>query len=909
MWKKVGLIVMVLVLGFLAEGEALQEQEKGKNLLKNPSFEDKFDGWSTRKLKSEVFEIEEKGYKGRCVSIKQTNEEEYGTIFQRVKAKENRYYKWSVRIKGEDIKDTTGLFFIECYDASNKHLGDLCEVKRYGTFDWTEFKGAGKTPEGTVYIEVRCGNRYGKGKVWFDEVELEEMPEEEEKEEKKEELTVPKKEIEELSPFEEYVHGKYTPFISTRVFQFGYEFFEKVPSSFAPVENIPVGPDYIIGPGDEIKISLWGMIEGEYSFIVDRNGQISIPKVGVLNVAGLSYKELKEFLKKEFLKYYKGFEMNVSLGNLRTIQVYVVGNAKKPGLYTISSLSTLVNALFLCGGPSKIGTMRDIQLKRDGKTIVHFDLYDFLLKGDKSKDVKLMTEDIIYIPPCGQLIAIVGNVKRPAIYEVKDKIKIRELIDLAGGITPTGYLQRVQVERIFKNEVKIILDIDLSEIEKNDIELKDGDIVKIFHILNLIANAVTLEGNVSRPGQYQWFEGMKISDLIKEPEKDLLPETEFKIAFIERFVPPDYHKELISFNLEEAILKKNPEENKLLQPYDVVKIYNKWELKTKDYVTISGAVNKPGRYELRENMKISDLIKLAGGVKYYSYTEKAELTRIIPEKDRAKTIRIDINIEKALNGDESNDLILKPEDYLIVKALPDWEEYRKVKIEGEVKFPGEYTIKKGEKLSSIIERAGGFTEDAFLKGTIFIREEIKKRQMENLERFKKMQYDLLLKATLSSDKPEAIEQLIKQQETISQLISLFPLGRIFLKISELEKLKDTPYDIYLEDGDTIYIPKKPGTVMVMGAVNSPGTIIYTPGKDLEWYIEKCGGYNNYSDRKNLVIIHPDGSCETKFVRIKEIEEGDIIIVPERAVYSKWNLTKDIVDIFYKIALPIAVYKK
>jgi len=715
-----------------------------------------------------------------------------------------------------------------------------------------------------------------------------------------------KKEI----PFSEnYINGKVKSLISDGVNQFGYEFFEKVPSSFAPVENIPIGPEYIIGPGDEIRISIWGMIEGEYSLIVDRNGQISIPKIGVLSVAGLNYKELKEFLKREFSKYYKGFEMNVSLGKLRTIQIYVVGNAQKPGLYTISSLSTLVNALFLCGGPSKTGTMRDIQVKRNGNIIVHFDMYDFLLKGDKSKDIKLMPEDVIYIPPCGPLITIVGNVRRPAIYEVKDKIKISELIGMAGGITPTGYLQRVQVERIFKNEVKIILDIDLSEIEKNDIELKDGDVIKIFPILNKIVNAVILEGNVSKPGQYQWFEGMRISDLIKQPDKDLLPETEFKIAFIERLVPPDYHKELIYFNLEEAIFKKNPKEDKILEPYDVVKIYNKWELKTKQYVTIEGAVNRPGRYELRENMRISDLVKLAGGVKYYAYTEKAELTRVIPEKDKAKTIRIEIDIEKVLSGDEKKDLLLQPDDYLVIKVLPNWEEYRKVIIKGEVKFPGEYVIKKGERLSSIIERVGGFTENAFLKGTIFTREEIKKKQNENLEIFKKMQYDLLLKTILSSNKPEAIEQIMKQQEAISRLMSVFPLGRIFLKIREPEKLKNTPDDIFLEDGDTIYVPKKPGTVMIIGAVNSPGTIVYTPGKSLDWYIEKCGGFSNYSDRKNLIIVHADGSCESKFIRLKEIEEGDVIIVPERAIYSKWVLSKDIIEMFYKIALPVATYIK
>jgi protein involved in polysaccharide export with SLBB domain len=507
------------------------------------------------------------------------------------------------------------------------------------------------------------------------------------------------------------------------------------PSNFAPTTNVPVGPDYLLDPGDEIRLTVWGKFEGQWLAMVDRDSNIKLPKIGTIGVAGLTFKEVKDVLKKELSKYYTGFEMNVSMGALRSIRVYVVGNAKKPGAYTLSSLSTLVNALFEAGGPGSMGGMRDIQVKRNGNNVTHLDLYDFLIDGDKQKDIRLMPEDVIYIPTVGAVVGIAVNVKNPAIYELKGETKISDLIALAGGLTASAYLQWVQLERVYQNEVKIVIDANLKEIENNkdkDIVLKDGDLLKIFPIANLVVNAVTLKGNVARPGTYQWFDGMKVSDIIKNVDKDLQPDNFFDTAYIERFAPPDFHREIISFSLGKVLFDKDPKENKVLQPYDTINIFSKWDLLEKPMVRITGAVNKPGTFEYREKMKVSDLVMLAGGTKYFAYTKEAELTRVIPTQAGPKKEKIIVNLEKAIHKDPKSDLELQQDDYLFVRAVPEWDLYKNVTIKGEVKFPGSYTIKKGERLSDLLERAGGFTEKAYLLATTFVRQSIKEIQQRNI---------------------------------------------------------------------------------------------------------------------------------------------------------------------------------
>lgn len=733
---------------------------------------------------------------------------------------------------------------------------------------------------------------------------------------------IPPSPLEELSEFEQYVSKKRPLEISTDIKQFGYDLFRQPPSTFAPVERVPVGPEYVIGPGDEIRITVWGKIDGQWSVVVDRDGKISIPKIGVLGVSGLTFQELKELLYKEFSKYYTGFEMNISMGQLRTIRVYVVGNARRPGAYTVSSLSTLVNALFEAGGPSKTGTMRDIQVKRNGKTIVHFDMYDLLIKGDKTKDIRLMPEDVIFIPPVGPLVAIAGNVKNPAIYELKGDIRLTDIISMAGGITATGYLQRVQVERIYKNEVKIIVDTNIEDITpEKDILLKDGDIIKVFPIINVIVNAVTLKGNVTKPGQYQWFEGMRISDIIKSPEKDLLPETYFEHGLIERLMPPDYHVEYIPFNLGKAVIEKDKTEDKILEPYDTITIYSKWEFLEHPKVRITGAVNRPGEYELRESMKLSDLIKLAGGLKYYAYTKEAELTRVTPTLLGPETDKIIVNIEDALSGNPKADILLKQNDYLFIRAVPEWELYRTVTITGEVKFPGTYTIKKGERLSSLIERAGGFTERAYLRGAIFTRQSVQRLQQRQIEEMvDRLERELLSVssaaiATASSGEEATLFQRETEQKRqfIQRLRQVKAMGRMVVTLDMPERLKNTIYDIELEDGDSLHIPERPNVITVLGSVYNQTAFIYDPDKDPFDYIDLAGGYTEGADRSNVYILKTDGSAVKPskgllgLFSFTKLDPGDTIIVPEKLERIAWMRNiKDITQILYQIAVTAGV---
>jgi len=480
------------------------------------------------------------------------------------------------------------------------------------------------------------------------------------------------------STFEEYV-SKRLPFITdVDLKQFGYDLFYRPPSTFAPVTNIPISPDYIVGPGDEIRITIWGRVEGQWSVVISRDGTIVLPKIGVIGVAGLTFKELKDLLYKEFSRYYKGFEINVSLGVLKSIRVYVVGNAKHPGAYTISSLSTLINALFEAGGPSKTGTMRDIQVKRSGKTVIHFDMYDFLLKGDKTKDIRLMPEDVIFIAPAGPLVALAGMVKNPAIYELKSETTLAELINMAGGLNDIAFEGRVSFGRITKNRHYITEDYALNE--ALNFKVKGGDIIVIY----------------------------PITDEVRK-------------------------------------------------------------------VRIAGAVNKPGEYGYREGMTIKELISMAGGLKYYAYSEEAELTRVYPSSKGPITKKIKINLKKALDGDPVSNIKLEQDDYIFIRAVPEWDLYKTVTISGEVKFPGIYTIKKGEKLSDLIERAGGFTKRAYLKGAVFTRNRVRKlQQMQIDEMIDRLERELFSTGTAqiatasSPDEAKMMQMELQQKKQFIQ---------------------------------------------------------------------------------------------------------------------------------------------
>ncbi len=630
-----------------------------------------------------------------------------------------------------------------------------------------------------------------------------------------------------------------SPFTSAGIKQFGYNLF-KQPSTFAAFKDVPVSPDYLLGPGDEIKINIWGEVEGRWNAEVDSSGNINLPKIGLISVAGLTFKELKDILFKEFSKILNRFDMNVTMGSLRTIRVYVVGSAQRPGAYTISSLSSLVNALFETGGPSKTGTMRNIQVKRNGKTIVSFDMYDLLLKGDKTKDTGLMPGDVIFIPPVGALAGISGSVNNPAIYELKGKTTVEQLIDMAGGLNAVAFKGRVQIEQVIDKSRQVVFEANLDDMQDKDIILHAGDIVKVFQIVQ--------------------------------------------------------------------------------------------DRKT---IRLSGAVQREGEYGAGNNSTtVKDLISMAGGLKYYAYTKEAELTRINITEEGPETEKYIINLRNAMEDDPAHNIMLKEDDYLFVRTIPEWMPYQTITIHGEVRFPGTYTIRKGEKLSSLIERAGGYTDMAYLRGTVFKRVKVKEIQKKGLdEMITRLEKEILTKGSaqvstaVSREEVEARKvELAQQQQFIKSLKKIEPIGRLSVHLAHLRLLKGSEYDIELEEGDTINIPVKNSTVNVMGAVMSRGSFIYSQRMGYKDYIELTGGYTDNADKKNIYVLKVDGTARklsrgffnwnssksrwemTGFgEEIKEIEPGDTVVVPEKLARIAWiREIKDIVQILYQIAVTAGV---
>jgi protein involved in polysaccharide export with SLBB domain len=749
---------------------------------------------------------------------------------------------------------------------------------------------------------------------------------------------VPKPKEELKSTIERVFSEEIPQAVSKDLAQFGYDLFSSKASPFAPVTDVPVGPDYVVGPGDSFIISLWGRLEARFEVSVDRNGEIALPKAGVIKVWGLTFSELKQVIYKQLSKYYSGFQINITMDKLRTIRVYIVGEAQTPGSYTLSSLSTVYSALFAAGGPSKRGSMRNIQLMRNGEVLRAIDLYDFLLKGDKGQDERLQSGDTIFIPVIGPVVGVAGNVKRPAIYEVKASINLRELLDLAGGVTFLGYLQRVQVERVEAHQKRVVADFDISEGLKResprlDIPLRDGDLIKIFPILPTTQDIVYLQGHVKRPGGYEFKPGMRLLDLISSFDQ-LLPEPYLEHADIIRLIPPDFHPETISFNLG-RLLQGDLSLNMALMEHDRLTIYSRETLREIPRVTIGGEVQRPGKYRLLENMRVKDLIFSAGNLKRSAYLPKAEITRLKKTEKGVTPELILINVEDALNNNPEHNILLEEDDYLFVRQIPEWYTDKTVFLSGELKFPGEYSFSKGERLSSVIARAGGVTEYAYLKGAFFTRESAKRIQQERIKSFiDQLEQEILetqaqeAEAVLSEKEVQGLEQsLVVRRQMLRKLREAKVTGRVVIALDSLEEFKGSKYDLEVEDGDALTIPKKPGIVNVLGSVYNPTSIIYTKGKNVDFYLNLVGGPTPDAEEDEIYVIKADGTVISKTQKSKSglswdsggrrwvsggfmasrIEPGDTVLVPTKITRFVWK--KELMDwttILFQIAVSAGV---
>ncbi len=491
---------------------------------------------------------------------------------------------------------------------------------------------------------------------------------------------------------------------------FGHNLFQEPPSTFAPIDSVPVSTDYIIGPGDEITVLMWGRMDEQYALTVDNEGVIQFPKIGPLTVAGLTFGELKDLIHRR-AEAITGVNVSVSMGKLKTIQVFILGEAISPGIYTVSALATVTNALISAGGPTELGSLRNIQLKRNGRVIQTIDLYEFLLEGDTTGDINLISGDVIFIPQAGPMVSVAGNVKREAIYELKDDRSLDRVLELAGGLAPGALNQRIQIERSARNQDQVVLDITENRLKSRQgrIRLQDGDLVRVFSIAPEAVNAVYLYGNVRRTGQYAYEEGLRIKDVIPDLEM-LKQDTHLDYALIKRYRRTDAEAELIPFDLGKLLVSGDPSQNLPLRPRDEIYIFNRDRFEDRPSATVEGEVRKPGSYTIYD-MTIRDLILKAGDLTTDAYLQKGELVRMDEQRNR-HTIYFDV--AAAMANDPAENLKVQNEDLLIIHSVSDdqWEPY--VVINGEVNRPGRYLLSQGMRLKDLFFKAGNFTRDAYL---------------------------------------------------------------------------------------------------------------------------------------------------------------------------------------------------
>jgi polysaccharide export outer membrane protein len=698
---------------------------------------------------------------------------------------------------------------------------------------------------------------------------------------------------------------------------FGYDLFEGVPSTFAPVSDIQVPIDYIIGPGDTLEIQLYGSEPASYELTVERDGRINFPKLGPIMVSSMTFVEARNVIEQRVAKQLIGTRVSVTIGDLRSIRVFVLGEAKKPGSYTVSGLSTMTNALFVSGGVKKIGSLRNIQLKRNGQLITTLDLYDLLLHGDTSGDRQLLPGDVIFIPPIGNTVSVDGAVQRPAIYELKSEKTVAQAIDIAGGLKPDADAKLGQLERILPSRLRQMHNIDLTAAASRATELNNGDKLKIPEIRPTLENSVQLTGYVFRPGAFEYRAGLRLSDVLNSFD-ELRPDADPHYIMIRREVPPEERVEVISADLKRALAARGSAADPELRPRDQILVFNlsasrdrilqplirTLELQaTPDsperLVSIDGRVKAPGRYPLEPSMHVSDLIRAGGSLEDAAYRGQAEITRYqIVDGDARRTELIPVNLADIWRGTPGADLELKPYDVLVIKPIPMWMEPGTIELAGEVRFPGKYPIHQGETLHSVLQRAGGFSSAAFPEGAVFIREELKKREKDQLESLaNRLQGDLAalsLEVVASSAAvsggaggANASQGLVIGQQLLAQLRDTKPVGRLVIDVEGVVKGRPgSSDDVILKDGDKLVIPKKMQEITILGEVQSQTSHVFEPGLTRNDYIAKSGGVTQKADRKRIYVVRANGDVVTGtgsgwFRRSHSVEmrPGDTIVVP------------------------------
>ena len=663
---------------------------------------------------------------------------------------------------------------------------------------------------------------------------------------------------------------------------FGFDFFNNPKITFTPNVNIAVPENYQLGPGDELVIDLWGATELTYKSKVNNQGNIKIDGVGQIYVNGFTIENAsKKIISKLKQKHagigapsnsYNKINTNITVSEIRTVQVNIIGEVKVPGTYSLNSLSTVLNALYVAGGPTKSGTFREVKLVRKGKTIGVLDIYNYLLEGSQDGNLKLQDQDVLLVGPYQNLVTVEGAVKRPGIYELKEGQTLEELILYFGGFTPEAYTNLLVLERVNGRE-REVKEVQLEEAKKFVVQAGDKLIVQ--KIVDKYKNKVSLIGEVYRPGNYELIENMTLKDLLLKAE-GVTPEAFMSRGLLMRGFD-DSNKENIAFSITDIL---NGTTSIELKPRDEIRVFSKEDLREKRTITINGAINNPATMDFVEKLQIEDVIAMSGGLKEGADAQVVNVSRRL--KDGSFTTlskNFTISSQRNLELNEGKPFYLEPFDIINVRYLKGYVSQKNVFVKGEVKYQGSYVItNKNERISDLVKRAGGLTPFAYLKGATLIRKKIDE----------------------SDKKQEDLLKSINQKDTItnkSQIIerdaSGFKIG-IDLNTILSKKGEGTDIDLFLEEGDELLIPSEKQTIEVKGEVSSPALVHFKPGKSLKSYIYNAGGFSQNAKKSKIFVIYSNGDIKAVrsflfFRTYPKLEPGAVLFVPSQ-IESKNKLS-------------------
>ncbi|ENV4249174.1 SLBB domain-containing protein [Vibrio parahaemolyticus] len=783
--------------------------------------------------------------------------------------------------------------------------------------------------------------------------------------------------------------------------RFGLDLFAGSPTTFAPISDVPVPSNYTVGAGDEIVIQLFGKENTTHRLRVNRAGIINFPSLGPVQVAGMTFSDVRDSLNQRVKEQMIGVRSDISLGEMRTMQVFVMGDAYKPGAYTVSALTTISQAIYYSGGFSESGALRNVQLKRNGQVIRKLDMYDLLLKGDARNDIRLLPGDVVFIGALGNTISIDGEVNRPAIYEIKPGETYKQAIQMAGGFTANAYSDQIEVKRYAAKGARDALTLNFSQSHDQQTKVKDGDVVNVLKKNEELTRYVQIEGDVRHPGYIEWKSGLRIADLFQSVDTSFNSTADVSYAVVVREISPQRDIEVYQVNLANAILSPTSKDNLKLNSRDRVLVFNRFnnedldtladqetvakaktleqaqlqaqqeQLKEQEVMSSSvavssatpiekdskqpkivfrgkeitkddfealkqntrrtllapvllqlqqqsrlglapqiaevfGEVKHPGRYPITPRMTISTLIEAAGGLTYNAFTINAELARtVINSKDERAFIDVErIDLRQAIKGSTADDAVIVGRDRLNILEKPNVKLQSTVTLQGEVRFPGTYTVRQGETLGELLERAGGLTEFAHPQGAIFTREALRLQEQKLLNQYAADMRAETAKKTFRADSNmgSVISDPDKTLKFVEEASRSKALGRMVVQLNRILK-DERSADFMLEDGDFLFVPTFRNTVSIMGEVQVPITYLLDNKLDVDDYLNKAGGAKKQADEDRIFVVRADGSVYKPTSGYwfgnnhEELKAGDTIVVPidtdYRDALSTWTAATQI----------------